>query len=249
MTEDQKLEQYQEIIDRLQAGQSLSDEENSIVNSDASFKKYQSDHRQIEKAVSHNAMKNKLAQLNKLEEKYKDESPKKRGLSRRSYLLLAASCILLLLGYLMVNSGDDKYDGDLLAEDMLLAFTDPDATRGTDTTTSNDPYQLYSKSKYGLATTAFEELIESDDNPKHKFFYGVCLLQKRKWKDAEKVFENKQLQELRNYPLNYNLAVAKVGLEKTEEAIELLKSPSSGNELFNGQAEKYLNRITKIKNR
>ena len=249
MTEDQKLKQYQEIIDKLNEGLELSEIENSIVKSDGGFKKYQKDHLQIEQAITHNAMEKKLTDLNELEKKYADEPKVKRGLSRRSYLLLAASSILLLLAYFFINSGDNTYDGDLLAMDYVMDFTDPDTTRGTNSSDTKDPYELYSSGKYKMALNGFKELIASDDNPKNKFYYGVCLLRLNKWKEAEQVFENEQLKELRNYPLNYNLAVAKVGLEKTDEALKLLNNPSSGNELFNREAEKLRNTLQERRNR
>ena len=243
MTEDQKLEQYQDIIDKLHEGLELTEIENSIVKSDDDFKKYQNNHLQIEQAITHNAMEKKLSELNELEKKYKSEPKRKRGLSRRSYLLLAASSILLLLAYFFVNSGDDAYDGDFLAHDSVMDFTDPETTRSSINSDTKNPYAQYSSGKYRMAISTYKELIATDDNPKHKFFYGVCLLREGKWKEAETVFENEELKALRNYPLNYNLAVAKIGLEKTDEALDLLSNPSSGNELFNREAEKLRNKI------
>jgi len=260
MTNDLKLEQYQEIIDKLHSGFELDDQEKNIVETDAAFQKYQKEFSLIEKAISHNALENKLSDISKLEEKYKDEGPKKRSLGKRSFLLLAAASILLLLAFFLYTSnlGDDNYDGDLLAADYVMDFTDPDNTRSAnannDSPKSDDPYKLYSdanadRASYHKAIKAFENLIQKDNNPKHKFYLGICYLRLSKWKTAEKIFEDNQLKELKKYPINYYLAISKIGLEKTDEAIELLNTPKTGNAIYNQEAEKIIEKLDRISKR
>lgn len=264
MTNDIKLEQYQEIIDKLYSSQKLTNEEKTIVESDTAFQEYQKEFGLIEKAISHNVLEQKLSEMNKLEEKYKGEVgskiPQKPRLSRRSYLLLASSFILLLVAYYLYSSnlGDDSYDGDLLAADYVMDFPDPDNTRSTnnniDNQLSKDPYKLYSDANddgtsYGKASMAFKNLIQSDDNPKHKFYLGISLLRESKWKEAEEIFGDNQLKELNNYPINYYLAVAKIGLEKTEEAIELLNTPTTGNTFYNKEAQVIIKKLERMRNR
>lgn len=260
MTNDAKLEQYQEIIDKLHQGLELSSEEKSIVETDSSFKDYQKEFGLINKAISHSVMEEKLSELNKLEEKYVADQPKKRAFGRRSYLLFAAASILLLLALFLFNTGDDSYDGQLLASGYLVDFPDPDNTRsgdkGDDPKKANDPYKIYREVdsnentiSYKKPINAFRELIKTDDNPKHKFYLGICLLRDSKWKEAEKIFENAQLKELRNYPVNYYLGLSKLGLEKTEEAIELFNNPSSDHFYYNKEAKEILEKLDGMRNR
>lgn len=260
MTNDTKLEQYQDIIDKLHSGIELNVQEKSIVETDTDFQEYQKELGLIEKAISHSVLEEKLSVMNKLEEKYSDEQPKKKTLGRRSYLLLAAAFILLLLAFFLFNQGDDSYDGDLLAEDFVMDFPDPDNTRsggnGSDIKTTDDPYKLYQAENSSLdsrsyykPTKAFQELIKTDDNPKHKFYLGICYLRDSKWKEAEAIFENEQLKELKNYPINYFLAVSKVGLEKTDEAIELFDSPISSYAVFNAEGQKNIEKLNRMRNR
>ena len=264
MTNDIKLEQYQEIIDKLNNSRELSIEEKNIVESDTSFQEYQKEFGLIKMAISHNVLEQKLSELNKLEEKYKGDVaskvPQKRRLGRRSYLLFASSFILLLVAYYLYSSnlGDDSYDGDLLAADYVMDFPDPNNTRSTDSNIDNqlskDPYKLYSDANadgtsYHKASMAFENLIQSDDNPKHKFYLGISLLRESKWKEAEEIFGDNQLKELKNFPINYYLAVAKIGLEKTEEALELLNTPTTGNAIYNQEAQKIIKKLERMSNR
>ena len=197
--------------------------------------------------------------MDKSEEKKIDNTAKKKNLVKRIFLpLMLLVVILIAFFFFTSNLGDNSYDGDLLAADYVMDFPDPEGTRSgndkTDKPKSDDPYKLYvaanaEKGSFQNAIKAFDQLIQTDDNPKHKFYQGISYLRISKWKEAELIFENNQLKELKNYPLNYYLAVAKIGLEKTDEAIKLLSNPTTGNALYNNEAEKIIKKLERMRSR
>ena len=242
MTNDVKLEQYQEIIDKLHGGIELSDQEKNIVETDTAFQDYQKELNLIEKAISLNVLESKLSEVNKFEERYQAKAPIKRNLGRRSYMLFAAASILLLLAFFLFNN-KGNFDVEMLAYQENVASQEPDRTRGEDGISSDDPYSLYNDEKYILAEKAFRTLISNDDNPMHKFFLGETLLKQKKWKDAENIFSDPSLKQLEKYPLTYKLGIAKLGLGKTDEAIKLLNTPTPGNMIYNELAEDLIKKL------
>lgn len=256
MTNGQILEKYQNIIDKIIGNIELSNDEKSIVENDDNFKSYQQDFALIQNAIKHTSLENKLSSLNKMEEKYKEEktsahSKEKptRRLGRRSYLLLAAASILLLLAYFMFNdSKSGSYDGDLLASNSNISFQSGYETRSNSNDYSNvdSSYINYIKNDFFKAAKDLEKRIEIDDDPKHKFYLALCHLERQKWKSAEKLLENKSMDQLKDFPVNFYLAISKVGQRKTVEAIELLeKSNSSGFIMHNQRGDKLLEKLKK----
>lgn len=258
MTNDQKIEFYQEIVDKLIGREQLTAAEQNIVDTDDGFKEYQKEFNLITKAISYSAMEKKLVEVKNMETKYQDdkstrseipnkELPKKKSMVRRLVPLAVAASVLLLASYFLFSGTGYSIDGQLLAEDHSTHFGLLSETRSTSKIEKGNPYYNYTERKHSLAVQDLKTLIATDDDPKHKFYLAVSYQRIGKWKESEKLLEDTGVQQLKDYPLNYFLAISKLGLSKIDEALELLQNPRSGNTIFNEEAEKIVAKINRRK--
>ncbi len=246
MINENKLQMYQDIIDKLLLQNSLTKNELGIVDNDQDFQIYLKEFNLIEKGIAYSVMKSKYQFLIDHENnKYAKDLNKESGILRKSLIFAIAASILLLLGYITFNGSSSKtYNGQLLASKTMVPYAMPNVSRSNDDITKNDPYYNYSKRNYPEAINDFQKLIESDNNPKYKFYLAVSYLYVKNWEKAESILSNQELAEI-GYPVNFYLAIAKVGLKKTNEAVELLQKPLTDDILYNEEGQKLLKELKK----
>ncbi len=228
MKEEQKLELYQNIIDKLLNNESLSELEMQIVKNDTDFQTYKDEFNLLNEGIRRSALQTKLAEVKALENKFIPASANvNKPSNRRKWFAAFGIIFLVALAYLytQINKGG-SYDKDFLLADNLVPFTDIDGTRSTDKESKVDAYGFYNKRDYKNAIIEFEKLLKIDQNPKHKFYMAVSLLFVNKFEEAQDILEDKELQNYKKVPVNYYLALSKIGTDDPKEAIQLLSNPT-----------------------
>lgn len=245
--EEQKLEVYQDIIDKLLHNHTLSDTEKSIVKNDSEFLSYQKEFSILSKGIRKSAMHKKLNEIKELENDLSSASANVDKPSNKRKWLLAAS-LLFILGaaylVLQLNKGG-SYDKDFLIADNILNFPLPNGTRSVDVKEINIAYVHYQKGDHDTAIKEFEKLILKDNDPKLKFYLAISLLQKQKYKAAQNLLLDKSLKDNRELPINYYLALTKIGTDEPKEAIELLSNPTLSSPIFDKYRKKMIHMLSR----
>ena len=248
MKEEQNLELYQDIIDKILNNIGLTDVETKIVESDPDFLSYQKEFGLISQAVKKSALHEKLDFIKQLENNHLDASAnettsakKVKPIKKRIWLIAAAFLFLLGAAYLVIqlNKGGN-YDKDLIYEEYMADYPDIDGTRSDRNKVLSKAYKLYNDQQYRPAIFEFENLISNDENPKHKFYLAICLLRVKKFNEAQVLLEHDSLKNFNKVPVNFYLALSKIGTGDREEAIDLLKNPSHDSSILDPKRKKLL---------
>lgn len=242
MKDEQKLEQYQNIIDKLINNNNLSVSETQIVKNDSGFQAYKNEFDLLNEGIRRSVLHNKLAEVKSLENNFNPASANvAKPNNRRKWF--AAIGIILLLGlaylFMQINKGG-SYDKDLLLADSLSAYPNIDGVRSIDTESNLGAYSLYNKGEHKNALIEFEKLLKIDQNPKHKFYMAVSLLHVNKYQEAQDLLEGKALQGYKEVPVNYYLALSKIATDDPKEAIELLSNPTLSSPLLDKRRKKLI---------
>jgi len=228
MKEEQKLELYQDSIDKLLHKKELSENEQAVVKNDIDFKNYQAEFSTMSEGIKRAALHKKLDEIKALENKFGSASANsKQSSSKRKWLLALGLLFLLGLAYLFLqlNKGG-SYDKDLLLASNVPSYPVTDATRGSDNSNENQAYVHYKKGEHSLGVKEFEKLIAHDNNPKHRFYAAISLIETKKYKEAQNMLQHASLKDYKELPINFYLALAKIGTDDPKEAIELLSKPT-----------------------
>jgi len=158
--------------------------------------------------------------------------------SRRKWLLGVGLLLLVGIAFLIMqmNKGG-SYDKDFLIADNVIHHPAKE--------NSNEAYKLYEKAEFGRAVSAFEKLIETDKNPSHKFYLAVCHLQNSKYKAAQKLLQQDPVKNIKDLPINYYLALSKVGTNDPDEAIELLNNPTLPSPKLDSKRKKIIRMLSR----
>ena len=96
------------------------------------------------------------------------------------YLVAAVLIIALCLPFLLKPSASSLYN------DFYEVYPNVEqpVVRGSQETNSYNAFKAYEASNYGLATKAFEELLQTESNPNYKFYFAMSLLNDGKFDQA-----------------------------------------------------------------
>ena len=239
------MEQYQDIIDKLLNHRSLSESESKIMKNDLEFKAYQKEFQLVTLGIKKSALHKKLEEIKALEAKSNSQDSTKPK-SRRRWLLVLGLILLggLLYLFVQLNKGG-SYDKDLLIADNVVNYPDIETSRSNDVSSNNKAYELYKKGKHPEAIKEFEKLLKLDQNPKHKFYLGVSLMQEGRYKAAQNIFEHESLNGYKKVPLNYYLALCNIANDEPDKAVELLSNPTLPSPILDNKRSKIIRMLTR----
>lgn len=146
---------------------------------------------------------------------------------RRGWLTYAAAAALLLFlaGYLLLRPAN--LTGPQLAAETFTPYDNIAYTitkGGTDRDNRGTAYSAYEAGDYAGAAAAFRAL--TDDRPADRFYLGQSLLAQQEYTEALPIFRNLAARSDFNLSQEaaYYEALTLVGLDRQEEAIDLLKA-------------------------
>lgn len=240
------MELYQNIIDKLHASESLTEEEVNLTHKE-DFKKYQQEHQLILQGLKYKALESKLDYLQGVEYQ-KTASDSKNKWKRFLYILVAA--FLLFLSLWFINSKFqtqvDRIDGEkkpLIAEvlksGILLKYPLIGTERGEENFAAI-AYSEYRKSNFSKAIPSFQNLILSDDDIQHRFYLAVSLIATKEYQDAIPILEEDEFLEQNYWPSNYYLGMAYLGLNNNDIAIQNFEKSMDYNVIIKEHAQDVL---------
>lgn len=169
-------------------------------------------------------------------------SPKKK----RQWIWLAMVFLILGLAFLFMqlNKGG-SYDKDFLIADNTLIYPSSDDPENEVAGLGTKAYLHYNKGNFRAAIKEFKILIAKDNDPKHKFYLAICFLETQKYKAAQKLLLDKKLKDNKMLPINFYLALSKIGTDDPKEAIELLSNPTLPTPILNKYREKLIRMLSR----
>lgn len=154
----------------------------------------------ISRAANLNVLREHKNDLKEIEQELK--KPEKTSFSRRQWLSIAASFLVLISAVWWVNqpTAAERY-----FEEHFVPDDQPFTVRDAREDLLQKCYTHYDKWEWSEAIECILELKKIDDDPRHDYYLGICYLGNKEWEKAQTIFQrinHKNRQDYLNLILN-----------------------------------------------